>query len=82
MISAFEIIFSYYYPGGWIICPHIHDALEQSFVYVLIMGFRKFIPIHFFVNVIFRCDSREGQVMGDSIFLDNFPALVDAVLVG
>ena len=49
---------------------------------VPIMGFRKFVPIHSFVNGIFRCNSREVRVMGDSIFLDDFPALFDAGLVG
>ena len=82
LISNFEIVFSDYYPGGWIICPYIHDAVEQSFVHVPIMGFRKFPPIHSFVNGSFRCDLMEGKVMVESIFLDDFPTLVDAGLVG
>ena len=82
LISNFEIVFSDYYPGGWIICPYIHDAVEQSFVHVPIMGFRKFVLIHSFVNVSFRFNSREGQVVDDSIFLGGFPLLVDAGLVG
>ena len=47
-----------------------------------IMVFRTFLPIHLFVNGSPRCDSRGGQFMGDSIFLNDFPALVDAGLVG
>ena len=82
LISAFEIVFSDYQYGGWAICLHIHNAVEQSFVYVPIMGFRKFVPIHSFVNGSFRCDPREGQVMGNSIFLYDFPGLSDAGLVG
>ena len=81
-ISTFEIVFSDYYPGGWIISPHIHDAVDQSFVHVPIMGFRNFFPIHSFVNGSFRCNSRKGQVMGDSIFINDFPVFVDAGLVG
>ena len=42
-------------------------------MHVPIMGFRKIFSIHSFVNGSFRCNSREGQVMGDSIFLDDLP---------
>ena len=51
-------------------------------MHVPIIGFRKSSLIHSFDNGIFRLNSREGQVMGDSIFLDGFPALFDADLVG
>ena len=80
--TLFKIFFSDLYPGGWIIFPHIHDAVGQSFLHVPIMGFHKFSPICSFVNGSFRCNSREGQVMGDSIFFYNFPALVDDRLMG
>ena len=82
LISDFEIVFSDWYPGGWIISPHIHDAVEQLFVHVPIMGFRNFFSIHSFVNGSFRCYPREGQVIGESIFINDFSALVDAGLVG
>ena len=46
-------------------------------------GFLQISPhIHSFVNGSFRSDSREGRIMGDSIFLDDLPALVDAGLGG
>ena len=51
-------------------------------MHVPIMGFRKLVPIHSFVNGSFRFNSREGQVVDDSIFLGGFPLLVDAGLVG
>ena len=51
-------------------------------MHVTKMGFRKFVPIHLFVNGSLRCNSSEGQVMGDSIFLDEFPGLIDAGVMG
>ena len=51
-------------------------------MHVFIMGFHKFVFIHFFVHGSFRRNSREGQVMGYSIFLDDFPVLIDTSLVG
>ena len=51
-------------------------------MHVPIIGFRKILPILSFVNVSFRCDSREGQVMGGSIFIDDFPVLINAGLMG
>ena len=51
-------------------------------MHVLIMCFRKVVPMHLFVNGSLRCDSREGQVMGGYVFIDYFTELVDAGLVG
>ena len=51
-------------------------------MHVPIMGFRKFVPIRLLVNGSFRRDFRDEQVMGESIFLNDFSALVDAILVG
>ena len=51
-------------------------------MHVPIMGFRKFFPIYLFINGIFRCDSWEGQIIDDSNFIDDFPTLVGAELVG
>ena len=56
--------------------------MGQSFLHVLIIGFHKISPICSFVNGSFRCNSSEGQVMGDSIFLDEFPGLIDAGVMG
>ena len=56
----FWSVFSDYYPAGWMISLHIHDAVEQSLVYVPIMDFHKFVSIHLFVNESFWCDTTEG----------------------
>ena len=61
---------------------HIRDAVDKSFVYIPIMGIHKIFLVHLFVNGSFRCDSRDGQFMGDSIFLYDLTALVDAGFVG
>ena len=48
----FKLLFSAWYPGGWMVFPHIHDAVKQSFVHVPIMGFRKkILSIHFSIEV-------------------------------
>ena len=51
-------------------------------MHVPIMGFRKFSLIYLLANGSFIFNYREGQVMVDSIFLDDFSALIDAGLVG
>ena len=51
-------------------------------MHVPIMGLRIFVSRHIFFNGSFRCNSKEGQVMGDSIFLNDLTALVEYVLVG
>ena len=63
-MSALGIVFSDYCPDSWIIFLNIHDSVEQYFLHVPIIGFRKFVSIHLFVNGTFRYDSMEGQVMG------------------
>ena len=63
-------------------CPHVHNSVEKSFVHVPIMGLHKIFPNNSLFNGSLRCDSREGQVMGDSIFLYLPPVRFDAGLVG